>query len=100
MKPGIRHDLPRERHRFPRRNRRGLIEASVPLAVCITRQASVFPGEIAGASLKRLLDLVGARPVRRVFPGEIAGASLKPIARGGGQWGWRAFSPAKSPGPH
>ena len=43
----------------------------------------VFPGEIAGASLKPGVVRHAARDPRRVFPGEIAGASLKqPRARG------------------
>ena len=60
---------------------------------------AVFPGEIAGASLKR-----GARPrpsgSHHVFPGEIAGASLKRRVRLTPRATCCAFSPAKSPGPH
>ena len=61
---------------IPRRNRRGLIEAG---CVAIHRAMAIakFPGEIAGASLKHgpvhVLDPHGAWQ----FPGEIAGASLK-----------------------
>ena len=59
----------------PRRNRRGLIEASrTPLRR--THASALFPGEIAGASLKRDLHRVRGRLLLR---------------RG---------SPAKSPGPH
>ena len=63
------------RGRIPRRNRRGLIEA--PTAAS-TRAPSgpEFPGEIAGASLKRA-DGHRALAVAEQFPGEIAGASLK-----------------------
>ena len=61
---------------FPRRNRRGLIEAG-GCRTDWTRHQEVFPGEIAGASLK----LGGGRGRHGggtgVFPGEIAGASLK-----------------------
>ena len=57
-----------------------------------------FPGEIAGASLKRQVPraLLAGR-VR--FPGEIAGASLKPAHMPPGLVQIRD-SPAKSPGPH
>ena len=75
---------------IPRRNRRGLIEATGP-----TRPRpgprEEFPGEIAGASLKRRDAARGSGRLRRQFPGEIAGASLKPVQeqpvgalRGGG----------------
>ena len=62
--------------------------------------AAVFPGEIAGASLKpdRSLRRVFARPV--VFPGEIAGASLKRLVGRRDRAVEDGFSPAKSPGPH
>ena len=59
---------------IPRRNRRGLIEASIRRREGITR-AIRFPGEIAGASLKRDLRVEGHHE------------------RG-------LDSPAKSPGPH
>ena len=60
----------------------------------------VFPGEIAGASLKRARRHRPGQRLQTVFPGEIAGASLKRSSPGtSGRW-WRAFSPAKSPGPH
>ena len=36
----------------------------------------LFPGEIAGASLKQVI-FTSASPGRGTFPGEIAGASLK-----------------------
>ena len=59
---------------IPRRNRRGLIEATV--ARVPSPRMSGFPGEIAGASLKPAgLSSVGDIPAG--FPGEIAGASLK-----------------------
>ena len=85
---------------FPRRNRRGLIEAPAS-AVSIPASTRVFPGGIAGASLKRLghrhgRDTLPRFPRRNrrglieacdpttancprapVFPGGIAGASLK-----------------------
>ena len=59
----------------------------------------VFPGEIAGASLKRMVG-AGAAPETKVFPGEIAGASLKPPLRRAREAVGCWFSPAKSPGPH
>ena len=62
--------------------------------------ALVFPGEIAGASLKRRRHPLHAPAPRPVFPGEIAGASLKPLGAGEGRPRARVFSPAKSPGPH
>ena len=111
--------------RFPRRNRRGLIEASDQPGGWRSRRI-VFPGEIAGASLKRGDRARAGRRDLRVFPGEIAGASLKrePAGQGlqrvlGGfprrnrrglieaaNWVRTSvaspilFSPAKSPGPH
>ena len=60
--------------RFPRRNRRGLIEACCARS-WRARKSAVFPGEIAGASLKLENDV-------------LAQANVRP------------FSPAKSPGPH
>ena len=60
---------------------------------------AVFPGEIAGASLKRRAPTLAA-PRRGVFPGEIAGASLKPADHDSALFDPFRFSPAKSPGPH
>ena len=59
-----------------------------------------FPGEIAGASLKRKRAGLGARRRSAEFPGEIAGASLKPLPALPGGRPRAANSPAKSPGPH
>ena len=64
------------------------------------RAGHVFPGEIAGASLKPVQrDRLPHRPAGE-FPGEIAGASLKrdpaPLRR----HELPRNSPAKSPGPH
>ena len=57
-----------------------------------------FPGEIAGASLKRHVG-PDRQPRTARFPGEIAGASLKhKLARS--LRAKRVSSPAKSPGPH
>ena len=83
---------------FPRRNRRGLIEAMAGGGGSLRRRR-VFPGGIAGASLKPptvAMTFHGGG----VFPGGIAGASLKhsPIAESA--VGIRSFSPAESPGPH
>ena len=65
--------------RVPRRNRRGLIEA--PNAATTSGPDPLFPGEIAGASLKqdRRAHFGDASAQ---FPGEIAGASLKPEPQG------------------
>ena len=64
--------------RFPRRIRRGLIEA---LSVTSGASASrYFPGEFAGASLKRDHAPRGAQAAPH-FPGEFAGASLKQRAQ-------------------
>ena len=60
----------------------------------------VFPGEIAGASLKRDRPGVGIVRFLFVFPGEIAGASLKRAAVRTRDDVIELFSPAKSPGPH
>ena len=61
----------------------------------------VFPGGIAGASLKRGSGGKDDSPVGGVFPGGIAGASLKRHVVDG-DVGHRVlwFSPAESPGPH
>ena len=58
-----------------------------------------FPGEIAGASLKRA-SRPGGPGGEGQFPGEIAGASLKQrrLPRHPGPLDHN--SPAKSPGPH
>ena len=60
----------------------------------------VFPGGIAGASLK-LIQVGEVQLIALlVFPGGIAGASLKPalsLRRGPL---CSKFSPAESPGPH
>ena len=57
-----------------------------------------FPGEIAGASLKRFQCHL-TLPLLPEFPGEIAGASLKRVVAH--HRGDEALnSPAKSPGPH
>ena len=62
---------------------------------------TVFPGGIAGASLKpRLARRAEPSPVVVVFPGGIAGASLKPRHVAGEIDGLGRFSPAESPGPH
>ena len=61
---------------FPRRIRRGLIEAPLKNHQVNSGQRH-FLGEFAGASLKRRIAesvLIGFRD----FPGEFAGASLKP----------------------
>ena len=61
----------------------------------------VFPGGIAGASLKRA-QVVERQPLALlVFPGGIAGASLKlrPAAVDDVRVA-SPFSPAESPGPH
>ena len=60
----------------------------------------VFPGEIAGASLKPRLDARAGGGVGDVFPGEIAGASLKRRHLARVPEPPEPFSPAKSPGPH
>ena len=61
----------------------------------------VFPGGIAGASLKRRwLDRIDPREAMPVFPGGIAGASLKRRPGGRGRDAALQFSPAESPGPH
>ena len=62
---------------FPRRNRRGLIEASGGRAP-IEDPTADFPGEIAGASLKPG-EVGRGGQTEADFPGEIAGASLKPL---------------------
>ena len=85
--------------RFPRRNRRGLIEAG-PRRWGAARWRAVFPGEIAGASLKRPVLTPRPERGREVFPGEIAGASLKPVVAESKSACHFWFSPAKSPGPH
>ena len=60
----------------------------------------VFPGGIAGASLKPVnQEPVGGAPAG-VFPGGIAGASLKRRPGEADGRSVRAFSPAESPGPH
>ena len=89
------------------------------------RKMEVFPGGIAGASLKPLRPVLSARRAMLVFPGGIAGASLKPRVGArprasdhhvfpGGIAGASLkrevhgvlflysclFSPAESPGPH
>ena len=61
--------------RIPRRNRRGLIEARSDSAFRLLSKTGEFPGEIAGASLKRAEGAHGLRELR-------------------------GNSPAKSPGPH
>ena len=99
---------------LPRRIRRGLIEARSP-ASPISSSATPFPGEFAGASLKRgdgpdrardaarlprriRRGLIEAGQTRmhcgsssRAFPGEFAGASLKLRLRGVLSGGARAF---------
>ena len=71
------------------------------LAPRISVRGNVFPGEIAGASLKHGYPLSMERRRDSVFPGEIAGASLKPaLLTRILQPLHAAFSPAKSPGPH
>ena len=61
---------------FPRRTRRGLIEAG-PSPRPSARRSADFPGGHAGASLKRPVAGAGARPSGADFPGGHAGASLK-----------------------
>ena len=64
-------------------------------------QQVVFPGEIAGASLKRERHPHVERQLLVVFPGEIAGASLKQLVHAPDvAHRSTVFSPAKSPGPH
>ena len=60
----------------------------------------VFPGGIAGASLKRDHLEDGDQVRRDVFPGGIAGASLKRLPVRPMPVRPRTFSPAESPGPH
>ena len=66
----------------------------------VGRAMVVFPGGIAGASLKHARGRDGPRSAL-VFPGGIAGASLKQ-GHGGedGALAVEEFSPAESPGPH
>ena len=67
---------------------------------CAPPPRKVFPGGIAGASLKPPGGEQTPMLARHVFPGGIAGASLKP---GGADMRVAAlyvFSPAESPGPH
>ena len=121
--PGVRERDRAGREEIPRRNRRGLIEARRG-GIAHVRAWRGFPGEIAGASLKRPPgaltravssprfpgEIAGAslkrgavRGLRRRgggFPGEIAGASLKRPRPGRTFPGRRDDSPAKSPGPH
>ena len=59
-----------------------------------------FPGEIAGASLKRWSAMIKHGDAPRAFPGEIAGASLKPPPASRAVYRATVSSPAKSPGPH
>ena len=59
-----------------------------------------FPGEIAGASLKLPARVPRLWPSLEGFPGEIAGASLKPEIANGKTFMCLIDSPAKSPGPH
>ena len=63
-------------------------------------RAVEFPGEIAGASLKRRDRHHLRRAVLHEFPGEIAGASLKRELDRAPPQVLAQNSPAKSPGPH
>ena len=68
---------------FPRRTRRGLIEAEqIPTQ---NQRIQAFPGELAGASLKQLSQQDLALRQSVAFPGELAGASLKLALNGEGQ---------------
>ena len=60
----------------------------------------VFPGGIAGASLKLEAPRDLVQFGLRVFPGGIAGASLKRVVGEADSTSATAFSPAESPGPH
>ena len=108
---------------IPRRTRRGLIEAAW-LSSGNVLPFPPFPGELAGASLKRgplehLAALVEPFPgelagaslkhegldrrtlgTRHPFPGELAGASLKPPQKCDRGRSHTTHSPANSPGPH
>ena len=76
MKRDVRRERGGEDDGFPRRNRRGLIEAHFLLPRTAIRTDG-FPGGIAGASLKRA-ELGDDRvDGAHGFPGGIAGASLK-----------------------
>ena len=78
MKHGVHHSPRLSGGRFPRRTRRGLIEAQ-NIGTRIRRGWKDFPGGHAGASLKqgRAPEVGGG--VGGDFPGGHAGASLKPI---------------------
>ena len=83
---------------FPRRNRRGLIEAGIEGGICLPGGVG-FPGEIAGASLKRIPG--GGRIQssawfpRRNRRGLIEASRTTCNGRSA-----LRVSPAKSPGPH
>ena len=77
LKPGERAVRARVGGQFPRRTRRGLIEA-ISNKNLASRNSTDFPGGHAGASLKP--GRGAARRERRTyFPGGHAGASLKPL---------------------
>ena len=60
---------------FPRRSRRGLIEAAIAHLMGFGKHC--FRGEVAAASLKRILRTFTST-VHNSFRGEVAAASLKP----------------------
>ena len=84
---------------FPRRNRRGLIEALRMRSAAAIATVG-FPGGIAGASLKPFLLTLRGKIRVPGFPGGIAGASLKPRYAQTTLEDVRRVSPAESPGPH
>ena len=68
-------------------------------ALACEGRRGVFPGGIAGASLKCPRECFPC-PASVVFPGGIAGASLKSLRYQIAWIAWVLFSPAESPGPH
>ena len=98
LKPLLRGEGGRTLAGFPRRTRRGLIEAGEPPVVPVPPLVD-FPGGHAGASLKpRALSLVFQEDSHD-FPGGHAGASLKHAGDGLGLE-HTVISPADTPGPH
>ena len=85
--------------RFPRRNRRGLIEARGAVEHPANPAAS-FPRRNRRGLIEAGRCRTSIREGTRVFPGGIAGASLKLELPPVGHLHTPKFSPAESPGPH
>ena len=84
---------------FPRRQRRGLIEAAWGEVVRVKVEAP-SPGGNAGASLKRAAQVRAAQVRAAPSPGGNAGASLKRRQLGLDVVCRHRLPPAATPGPH